>query len=134
MTPDLAKTLTDHIFHFYFPPLKGIIWIVFLFILVISCISYQFFPQGSGLLIVLRSMLEVLDNFSASTDLYTLKYFCRVFELLFVSRLRLSFFLITNITLSSFTNYNSFSPFFRIIFISFLESLSHVFLCCYFLT
>ena len=93
LTPDLAKTLTDHIFHFYFPPLKGIIWIVFLFILVISCISYQFFPQGSGLLIVLRSMLEVLDNFSASTDLYTLKYFCRVFELLFVSRLRLSYFL-----------------------------------------
>ena len=37
------------------------------------------FSQSSGLIVVVQIMLEVSNNLSASTDIYTLKGFYRVF-------------------------------------------------------
>ena len=75
LIPDPAINFPEHIRHFSFSPLKGIIRIVFSSILVLSCISCQIFTQSSGIILVIQSMLEVSNNLSASSALYTLKGF-----------------------------------------------------------
>ena len=75
LIPDLAKNFTDHIHHFSFSPVKGIIRTVFSFILVLSCISCHILAQSSDLFVVFRNILEGSRKLSASTALYQLKVF-----------------------------------------------------------
>ena len=66
-------------------------------------------------------MVKVYDNLVTSTDIYTMKGFCRVFKVLLISRLWLSYFPIKNITISNFPNNELFLSHFIIISIYFSQ-------------
>ena len=53
-------------------------------------------------------MVKVYDNLVTSTDIYTMKGFCRVFKVLLISRLWLSYFPIKKLQYQIFLITNSF--------------------------
>ena len=59
---------------FSFSPVKGIIRIVFSYILVLSCVFCHIFAQSYDILILLSSILEDPDNLSPSTAIYMLNF------------------------------------------------------------
>ena len=125
---------SDHIHHFSFSPLNGIIWIVLSFILVLSCIYCQLFAQSLVNIMVFRSVLVGSDNLSAYTTLYMLKGFLSCFNFclfpdyeyfIFPSEILFSqVFLFRILSLSSL----------ELLFIYLLKYFSSIFILCYFLT
>ena len=81
LIPGLAMNFPVHIHQFYFLFVKGIIRIVFFYILVLSCISCQIFDQSFGLIVLLWIMSEFSDDLSDFFAIYTSKVVVVCFNL-----------------------------------------------------